>query len=104
MEIYIRVHSDDDGRVAWWNHNKENGESYLMDGKDLWCFDSPYGDYCRGTPFSSVKEAKRGAREAVLLAGHDGDVDPKATFWRWVGGKLVQTKFTRDGKMKKLTK
>ena len=99
MEIYIRVHSDDDGAVAWWNSNEY--ESYLMDGKDLWCTDGPYDDYKRGTAFKTVKEAKREAREAVNLARHDGMVDPKATFWRWVGGKLVQTKFTRDNKIKK---
>lgn len=99
MEIYVRVHSEDDGAVAWWNSN--NLESYLMDGKDLWCYDSPYGDYCRGTPFHTIKEAKRQAREAVKLAGWDGMVDPKATFWRYVRGKLVQTKFTRDNKLKK---
>ena len=99
MEIYVRVHSDDDGTVAWWNANEF--ESYLIDGKDLWCFDSPHVDYCRGTPFKTVKEAKRQARLAVLTSGWDGDVEPKATFWRWVGGKLVQTKFTRDGKVKR---
>lgn len=99
MEIYVRVHSEDDGSVAWWNAN--NRECYLMDGKELWCCDGPYGDYCRGTPFSTVKKAKKEAREAVNLAGYDGMVDPKATFWRMVAGKLVQTKFTRDGKIKK---
>ncbi len=99
MEIYVRVHSEDDGSVAWWNANSR--ECYLMDGKELWCYDSPYGDYCRGTPFSTVKKAKKEAREAVNLAGYDGMVDPKATFWRMVSGKLVQTKFTRDGKIKK---
>lgn len=98
MEIYVRVHSDDDGAVAWWNHDYY--ESYLMDGKDLWCTD-PYGDYKRGTAFKTVKEAKHEAREAVRTAGWDGMVDPKATFWRYVNGKLVQTKFTRDGKIKK---
>ena len=99
MEIYIRVHSDDDGQTAWWNSNER--ECYLMDGKELWCFDSPYGDYCRGTACKSVKEAKKEAREAIRLAAWDGAVDPKATFWRYVKGKLVQTKFTRDGKIKK---
>ena len=99
MEIYIRVHSDDDGTVAWWNSTEH--ESYLIDGKELWCCDSPYGDYCRGTPFHSIKEVKRQAREAVRIAGWDGNVDPKATFWRFVHGKLVQTKFTRDNKIKK---
>lgn len=98
MEIYVRVHSDDDGKVAWWNY--DGNESYLMDGKDLWCYDSPHGDYCRGTPFHSVKEAKCEARQAVIMASYDGDVDPKATFWRYVRGKLVQIKFTRDGKIK----
>ena len=100
MEIYIRVHSEDDCTVAWWNHDKENGESYLMDGKELWCVNGPYGDYCRGTPFHSVREAKQEARQAVIIAGYDGNVNPKATFWRWVGGKLVETKFTCDGKIK----
>ena len=98
MEIYVRVHSDDDGAVAWWNANER--ESYLMDGKELWCCDGPYGDYCRGTPFNTVKKAKKEAREAVNLASFDGMVDPKATFWRIVNGKLVQTKFTRDNKIK----
>ena len=101
MEIYVRVHSDDDGSVAWWNYNKENGESYLMDGKDLWCTSGPYDDYKRGTAFKTVKEAKHEAREAVRTAGWDGMVDPKATFWRYVNGKLIQMKFTRDGKIKK---
>lgn len=99
MEIYVRVHSEDDGAVAWWNANDR--ECYLMDGKELWCYDSPYGDYCRGTPFNTVKKAKKEAREAVNLASFDGMCDPKATFWRMVNGKLVQTKFTRDGKIKK---
>ena len=99
MEIYVRVHSEDDGAVAWWNSNEI--ESYLMDGKDLWCLEGPYGEYCRGTPFNTVKEAKRQARRAIELAGWDGMVDPKATFWRYVRGKLVQTKFTRDNKLKK---
>ena len=99
MEIYVRVHSEDDGSVAWWNH--EDGESYLMDGKDLWCKDGPYGGYLRGTAFKTVKDAKKAAREAVNLAAFDGMVDPKATYWRLVGSKLVQTKFTADGKIKK---
>lgn len=99
MEIYVRIHSDDDGTVAWWNHDYY--ESYLMDGKDLWCTTGPYDDYRRGTAFKTVKEAKHEAREAMRIAGWDGIIDPKATFWRYVGGKLVQTKFTRDGKIKK---
>ena len=99
MEIYVRVHSDDDGAVAWWSH--EDYESYLTDGKDLWCTTGPYDDYRRGTPFTSVRQAKREARDAVRTAGWDGMVEPKATFWRYVHGKLVQTKFTRDNKIKK---
>ena len=99
MEIYVRVHSDDDGAVAWWSSNEY--ESYLTDGKDLWCYDSPYGDYCRGTAFTSIRQAKREAHEAVRIAGWDGMAEPKATFWRYVRGKLVQTKFTRDNKIKK---
>lgn len=99
MEIYIRVHSDD-GSVAWWNHDK-NGKSYLIDGKDLLCTDGPYDDYLIGTPFTSVAQAKHEARAAIGIARFDGMVDPKATFWRYANGKLVQIKFTRDGKLKK---
>ena len=99
MEIYVQVISEDDGSSAWWNHEKN--ESYLMDGKDLWCHDSPYGDYCRGTPFSTAKKARKAAREAINLASYDGMVDPKARFWRYANGKLVLTKFTRDGKIKR---
>ena len=101
MEIYVRIHSEEDGTVAWWNYDKEDGESYLMDGQELWCLGGPYGEYCRGTAFNSVKEAKREARQAIITAFHDGTGDPKATFWRFVRGKLVQTKFTRDNKIKK---
>ena len=99
MEIYVRVHSEDDGSVAWWNANDR--ECYLMDGKELEATTEWGEKYLRGTPFNTVKKAKKEAREAVNLAGFDGMCDPKATFWRMVNGKLVQTKFTRDGKIKK---
>lgn len=98
MEIYVRVHSND-GSILWWN--SDGYQSYFMDGKDLMNYDGEYGDYCRGTPFKTVKQARKEARTAVNLAVFDGIVDPKATFWRFVNGKLVQTKFTRDGKIKK---
>lgn len=99
MEIYVRVHSEDDGSVAWWN--SDSRESYFMDGKDLWCLDGPYGDYCRGTAFKSISEAKRQGRAALRQAGWDGMVDPKVTFWRYVKGELIQTNFTKDNQIKK---
>ena len=35
-----------------------------------------------------------------MTAGSDGIVDPKVSFWRYVGGKLIETKFTPDNKLK----
>ena len=99
MEIYVRVHSEDDGSVAWWN--SDNRESYLMDGKELEAMTEWGEEYLRGTPFNNIKAALKAGKEAKSLAGHDGMVDPKVTFWRMVGGKLIETKFTRDGKIKR---
>lgn len=102
MEIYVQVHSRDDGSCAWYNETET--ETYLMDGKDLWCIAGPndyHDDYMRGTPFSTVAKAKRAAREAKDLAQWDGMVDVEVRFWRSVGGDLVLTKFTRDNKIKR---
>ena len=95
MEIFIRIHSED-GTVAWWHH--DDGESYLVDGEDLWA-EGQYEDYLRGTAFKSVKQAKHEAKEAVMLAGWDGVLNPKATFWQIIGGKPVQVKITREGRI-----
>lgn len=98
MEIYIRTMSRDDGRTAWWN--KTGVQSYLYDSKTI--FAEAYGDtFLAGTPFHSVKEAKQEARKAKSLAEYDGYVDVEVTFWRFIRGKLVETKFTRDGKIKR---
>lgn len=99
MEIYVQVCSGDDGSSAWYN--KTNREAYLMDGKELWCFDSQYGDYERGTPFKTIAAAKLAAKEAKNLATWDGMVDVKVNFWKYVNGDLVRVKFTRDNKIKK---
>jgi len=94
MKIYIRIH-DDDGIITWWNHT--NYESYFMDGKDLISNE----DYFRGTPCTTFKQLKHEAKEAKLLAYHNAFINPKVTYWRFVNGEFVQTKFTRDGKIKK---
>lgn len=99
MEIYIQVCSHDDGSCAWYNET--NKEAYLTDGKELWCYDSQYGEYMRGTPFKTIADAKRAAKEAKDLAVWDGMVDIKINFWRYVNGDLVYTKFTCDNKIKK---
>lgn len=99
MEIYIQVVSDDDGSSAWWN--VEGRESYLMDGKELEAMTEYGEEYLRGTAFNNIKTALKEAKEAKNLAGHDGMVDPRVKFWRKVGGKLIETKFTRDGKIKR---
>lgn len=102
MEIYIRIDSDDDGYRGWWSFFI-NGESFLVDGRALWTTSKITGDeYARGTACTSIKQAKREAKVAKDIAGWDGIVDPKVSFWRQVGNKLIQTKFTRDNKLKKI--
>lgn len=99
MQIYIRIDSDDDGYRGWWTFDPL-GESYLVDGRALWTTSKFTGEeYTRGTACKSAREAKREAKIALSTASHDGIVDPKVTFWRQVGNKLVQTKFTRDDKL-----
>lgn len=101
MEIYIRIRSRDNGRIAWWN--KYDTECYLFDSKELWATSKYTGDdFLAGTPFKSWKELKHEAREAKHLAEWDGDGDVEVTFWKLTAsGKPVEVKFTRDGKMKK---
>lgn len=102
MEIYIRIDSDDDGYRGWWSFDI-NGESYLVDGRALWTTSKFTGEeYSRGTACTSIKQAKREAKIARDTAGSDGIVDPKVSFWRQVGNKLVQTKFTPDNKIKQI--
>ena len=102
MEIYIRIDSNDDGYRGWWSFDI-NGESYLVDGRALWTTSKFTGEeYARGTACTSIKQAKREAKIACSTAGSDGIVDPKVSFWRQVGSKLVQTKFTQDNKIKQI--
>lgn len=102
MEIYIRVDSDDNGYRGWWSFGT-NGERYLVDGRALWTTSELTGEeYARGTACTSIKQAKREARIVRDAPGFDGIVDPKVSFWRQVGSKLVQTKFTRDNKIKQI--
>ena len=102
MEIYIRIDSDDDGYCGWWSFDI-NDESYLVDGRALWTTSKFTGEeYTRGTACTSVKQAKSEAKLARANARSNGIVDPKVSFWRHVGNKLVQTKFTLDNKIKKI--
>lgn len=104
MQIYIRIDSDDDGYRGWWSFDTTYG-SYLTDGRALWTTNKITGEeYSRGTVCTSIKQAKREAKIACCNAGDNGIVDPKISFWRHVGGKLVQTKFTRDNKIKQIPK
>jgi hypothetical protein len=91
MQIYIRVESDD-GIIGWWTFDRDVGESYICQGKELWGYDSYGYEYCRGTPCTSIKEAKARAKVAVSTANFDGDPNPKATFWKYVRGKLTKVK------------
>ena len=100
MEIYIRIESNDDGYCGWWTFDP-HGESYLVDGRALWTTSKLTGDeFCRGTACTSIKQAKHEAKIARDTAGSDGIVDPKVSFWRSVSGRLVQTKFTPDNRLK----
>lgn len=99
MEIYIQITSDDDGTSVWWN--ADGNQSYFMDGRELEAVTEWGEEYLRGTAFNSIRKAMKEARYAKNLASYDGIVDPKVTFWRMTGGKLIKTKFTRDGKIKK---
>ena len=102
MEIYIRIDSDDDGYCGWWSFDI-NDESYLVDGRALWTTSKFMGEeYTRGTACTSVKQTKSEAKLARANAHSNGIVDPKVSFWRQVGNKLVQTKFTLDNKIKKI--
>ena len=102
MEIYIRIDSDDDGYCGWWSFDPD-GESYLVDGRALWTTSKTTGEeYARGTACASVKQAKSEAKIASVTARSNGIVDPKVSFWRQVGNKLVQTKFTIDNKIKQI--
>ena len=99
MEIYVRVQEDGCGQTAWYNEDVH--ESYLMDGKELWA-EGYNGDYLRGTAFKNAAKAKAAARKAKQLMEYDGATGKiKATFWRFVKGELVETKFTKDGKIKR---
>ena len=103
MEIYIRIDSDDDGYCGWWSFDND-GESYLVDGRALWTTSASTGEeYTRGTACTSVKQAKSEAKLARANARFNGIVDPKVLFWRLVGNTLVQTKFTQDNKIKKIS-
>lgn len=102
IEIYIRIDSDDDGYCGWWSFDP-GGESYLVDGRALWATIKFTGEeYTRGTACTSVKKAKSEAKIARVTARSNGIVDPKVSFWRQIGNKLVQTKFTLDNKIKQI--
>ena len=104
MEIYIRITSDDDGYIGWWTFDPIGG-SYLVDGRALWTTSKLTGEeYCRGTACKSIAQAKREAKVACMTASSDGIVDPKVSFWRKVGSKYVETKFTSDNKLRPIAK
>ena len=104
MEIYIRITSDDDGYIGWWTFDQA-GASYLVDGRSLWTTSKiTGGEYSRGTACKNIAQAKREAKIARDTAGSDGIVDPKVTFWRRVGSKYIETKFTPDNKLRPIAK
>ena len=95
MKIYVNV-TDDDGLCAWYNSRA--GESYLYDSPELIDWNT---DEFVGTAFTTVARAKAAGSKARSMARWNGSVDPKVRFFRVVGGEVVETGFTRDGKIRK---
>lgn len=83
---------------CWFN--RDGDQSFLDDGKELFA-EGVIGEFARGTPFKNVIAAKRAAREAKRLLAFDGHSHAKISFWRLLGNKLIETKFTKDHKIKK---
>lgn len=100
MQIYIRAHYSSALRKEYCWFNQVGYEFYLEDGEELFA-EGVIGEYARGTPFNNAVAAKRAAREAKRLLAFDGHSDAKISFWRLVGGSLVETKFTKDNKIKR---
>ena len=96
MEIYVRV-TDDDGLCAWYNCDESNGQCYLFDSVELEHWDT--GERV-GTPCKSAISAKAAGKYAKMIANWDGAVNPKVKYFRYLRGKLVETKFTKDNKIK----
>ena len=101
MEIYIRVINKSgyskSGYSAWLSFDpKKVGPTELIPGKML--FD-PNTDEAHGTPCTTAAEAMKRAKEAKQMANFSGVPEPKVQFWRIKRGKLIFTKFTKDGKL-----
>lgn len=95
MEIYVNIVAD--GMCAWCNYSKSTGEFYLYNSNAPQDWNT---DEYAGTSFTTIKAAKDAARRGKALASFEGAIKPKAKFFRFVGGKLVETKFTADNKIK----
>ena len=94
-QIYVKVREDGFGQSCWLYRDED--QHYLVDN-----FYGKISGEIMPTPAGSAKEARRWAREAKSLMEWDGAPgNVKASFWRFVRGKLVETKFTKDGKIKR---
>lgn len=90
MEIYVQIYSSDSNTYAWYTDDIDG--QYLISGKELWCFDSPYGEYCRGTAFKNIRDAKAAGKNAKHLANWQGLLDIKVLYWKVSGNKLINIK------------
>lgn len=117
MKIYIRcICKDTGGNPAWYNDTsvKEDydtgrvkkirtcAELYMERGWDIYGKPAYFFDWLRGTPATSIAEAKKNAKIAKSLMWDDGYGDSIVQFWMIRNGDYQMVKFEKNGKIKKI--
>ena len=117
MKIYIRCIDKDTGMsVAWYNdssvkedydtgkviHRNVMAELYLEPGWDIYGKPAYFSDWLRGTPASSVAEAKKNAKRAKELMYDNGYGDSIVQFWMLRNGDYQLVKFDKSNKIVKI--
>jgi len=117
MKIYIRCICKDTGAdPAWYNDTsvKEDYETgrvkkirtcaelYMERGWDIYGKPAYFSDWLRGTPATSVAEAKKNAKIAKSLMWDNGYGDSEVEFWTWRNGDWQMVKIGKDGKLTKI--
>lgn len=117
MKIYIRCICKDTGaNPAWYNDSsvkedydtgkvqKRNimAELYMEPGWDIYGTPAYFSDWLRGTPASSIAEAKRNAKIAKGLMWDNGYGDSIVQFWMIRNGDYQLVKFDKTNKIVKI--
>lgn len=117
MKIYIRCIDKDTGmHAAWYNdssvkedydtgkviHRNVMAELYLEPGWDIYGKPAYFSDWLRGTPASSVAEAKKNAKQAKELMYDNGYGDSIVQFWMFRNGDYQLVKFDKSNKIVKI--